>query len=323
MRRAQYWRTARHAAASFIALVLVLITMYAQNQSSRFTASFSGFKRSLHYDQAKAATTFGDVWRWFEQFTNSIAADTLEQIDANCGYNKPNLQDVDIGGTQYKLFDPQYQFGNCENFKYLNDPNEKVYLSDTGNHELKTVGVFTGRSTSALSADGEKIVQNNEVAELDAVSDARILEICNVSPWDRPCVLKDGFRDSTVTTLKWGGEVIDGYYAFNVEGSRARILTPSEDKTYPEFRQYEPCFNNVSGVLTSPKADFPLDTNNPMQGYGECHQTWVTPGYEVRKHCLNSQVTSRLSEILSLSDLLHLGYRVCFISRSFFSLTTF
>mgnify|MGYP003386090343 FL=1 len=288
MRSARYWKTARHAAASFTALVLLLITMYAQNRSSRFTASFIGFRRALHYEEAKEASTFEEVWKWFEMFTNSIAADTLEQINANCGYNKPNLQDVNIDGTEYKLFDPQYQFGPCENYRYLNDPDEKVYLSDTGNHELKTVGVFHGRSISTLSRDQEKLVQNNEFAKLDAVTDARVIEVCEVSPWDKPCVLKDGFADSKVSSLSWNGEVIDDFYAFNV-GSVASILLPSKDRTSPQFKSYDPCFNNVSGVLTSPAPNVTL-RDNPMEGYEGCHPTWVTPGYEVRKHCLDAQV---------------------------------
>lgn len=84
MGSARYWKTARHASVSFIALVLVLITMYAQNQSSRFTASFIGFRRALHYDEAKEASTFEEVWNWFELFTNSIAADTLGQVNIGC-----------------------------------------------------------------------------------------------------------------------------------------------------------------------------------------------------------------------------------------------
>jgi hypothetical protein len=290
MRTKNYWKTARHASASFIALVLVLITLYAQNQSSRYTASFIGFRRALHYDDAKEASTFEEVWQWFEKMTNSIAADTLGQINANCGYNKPNLQNVNIGGTEYKLFDPQFQFGPCDNFQYLNDPNEKVYLSDTGNHELKTVGVFTGRSTSVPSRNKEKLVQNNELAQVDAVTDDRILDICDETPWNRPCVLRDGFEDSLVSTLEWSGEVIDGYHAFNT-GSFTRLLRPSQDKVLPQFNIYSPCFNNVSGVLTSPEPAFSVNAANPMEGYGSCYSTWVTPGYEVRKNCLDAQVT--------------------------------
>jgi hypothetical protein len=86
MKSKSYWKTARHATASFIALVFLLLTFYAQNQSSRYTASFAGFKRALHFDSAKQASTFQEIWKWFDMFTNSIAADTLDQINANCGY---------------------------------------------------------------------------------------------------------------------------------------------------------------------------------------------------------------------------------------------
>jgi hypothetical protein len=292
MKSKSYWKTARHATASFIALVFLLLTFYAQNQSSRYTASFAGFKRALHFDSAKQASTFQEIWKWFDMFTNSIAADTLDQINANCGYNQPNLQNVNIDGIEYKLYDPQYQFDPCSNVKYLNDPNEKVYLSDTGNHELKTVGVFTGRSTTTLSRSKDKVVLNNELATLDAATDDRIIEVCDLAPWGKPCILKDGFADSKISTLNWDGTIIDGYYAFDPLTSNSRVVTPGKDYgDVAQLNNFRACFHNVSGVLTSPDPGYTVDVNNPLDGYTGCHQTWVTPGYEVRKSCLNAQVT--------------------------------
>ena len=285
-----YWKTARHAAASFTALVLVLITLYAQNQSSTFTASFIGFKRALHYDIAKDASTFEEVWEWFDKFSDSIASDTLSQINANCGYNKPNYQDVNIDGITYKLFNPDFQFGPCDNFMYVSDPHEKVYLSDTGNHELKAVGVFTGRSSTLLSRDKEKIVQNNELAVLDAITDDRIIEICDVTPWGEPCVLKDGFAESMVSSLDWDGEVIDGYYAFNHD-KPTHILRPSEDKTPPEFIDFKPCFVNNNSALALPVMGHSVNEEDAMIGFEDCHKTWITSGHEVRKQCLDASVS--------------------------------
>lgn len=170
-----------------------------------------------------------------------------------------------------------------------------MYISDTGNHELKTVGVFNGRSTSTLSRDKDKLVQNNELAQVDAVTDARIIEVCEVTPWGGPCVLRDGFQESMVSTLGWSGELINELYAFD-EGSVADVLTASDDDiTRPGFIEYKPCFYNVNGVLSSPADGAigvlpPFSAENPMDGFGLCHQTWITAGFEVRKHCLDAQV---------------------------------
>jgi hypothetical protein len=287
-----YWKTAGHATASFAALVIVLLTIYAQNQSSRYNTSFIGFRRALHYEEASEVTNFANVWKWFDGMTNSIASDTLGEINANCGYNSPNYQDVNIHGTHYNLLDPSVQDGACSNYRFITDPTSAVYLSDTGNHELKLFGVFTGRSVSEPSRDRSKVVQKNTLSKWDALTDSRVLETCEAPMGGLRCVLKDGYASSMVSTLGWDGEIINNIHAFS-PSSRARLVTPGkpDDDTQAEITLYSSCFNNVSGELVSINTNYTIDKNNPLKDYKNCDKTWVTHGYDIRKSCLDASVT--------------------------------
>lgn len=298
----QYWRTARHATASFLALVVVMAVIYSESQSSKYTASYVGFQRALLFDEAKRVSSFAELWKWFDKMTNSIASDTLSQINANCGYDSPNSQEVSIEGKTYTLYDPRYQYGPCSNFMFINDPSSAVYLSDTGNHELKTLGIFSGRSESTKSRDQSKLVQNNELSHWDPIKDERVLEICQ-APWGEQCVLKDGYRQSMISTLNWNGEKINGVYAYD-PSSRTFLIEPGDfnPKVDAEMKEFSPCFHNISGELAASKIGYIIEQENPTKNFTDCHRVWVTPGYEIRKSCLDSLVTqapAKFSFVLS------------------------
>jgi hypothetical protein len=325
---ARWSQEALRAGLTVLMLVVLLGSVYTQQQPYKFTSSHRSIRRALLVDHSEQATTITDIWDWMGDVTGSIGGRTARHVDTSCAVPTPAMQAVAIDNVTYQLADPRPRFDSCAFEDYIPGGDNDVYL--TGNHQLLLFGVFSERAPEELTI--QKAIGNfpsipvntDEARSLAPSTDNKIVQVCE-APWSAPtdeaggevgyCVLSDGFSHSLRTrtpgaTLDWTGRRLGGRRAFDQNQSASLF------RSAVGFRPLLPCFTHGPGdtqadtrVLLFGNTSHSLVADAAAAELQGCKIIWATGGLDMRKFCIDIALappSSRdyyVAEVLGFPDI--------------------